>query len=67
MDKEAWCAAVHGVSESDTTWRLHTTCPSIPSSQAGGPEAGLLWVGVGGIHWTNQGSHVCCPIRSDER
>ena len=22
----------------------------------------LLWVAVGGIHWTNQGSHVCRPI-----
>lgn len=27
----------------------------------------LLWVAAGGIHWTNQGSHVCRPIRSDER
>ena len=27
----------------------------------------LLWVGVGGTPWINQGSRVCCPIRSDER
>lgn len=48
--------------------RLGAAIPT-PSSHVphfarqGGLRLGCCGLGWEGIHWTNQGSHVCCPIR----
>ena len=52
-DKEAWLAAVHGVTESDTTWQLN----NIHLPKAGTPQ--IVWVGKN--QWPQ--SSQCHPRR----
>ena len=52
-DKEAWHAAVHGVTESDTTWQLN----NIHLPKAGTPQ--IVWVGKN--QWPQ--SSQCHPRR----
>ena len=53
MDREAWCAAVHGVAESDTTYRLNNSNPALAPRPGPAAATRHLVVRMGG-----------CPARS---